>query len=297
MSSAIRTPFGHRVLHVSHEAQIQIVFECRISSLWPKMASRITWSGDPADATLNVSAIYRTKTTLAGLTSDPQEAQIRFPVEVVFHLTGKLENPDIKFSMNLPNVEEDIKVVVYNAIDTTNVSEMNQQMIYLLVMNSFKPVVATTGPAINVSATSASLVTNQINSWLSGISHNLNMGVNYHPGSSTDAQSWDFSMSTQLMNDRLLIDGTFGMNTYKGTTTQQPNQIVGDINIEYQFTKNNRWRARTFNRTNNVNILLNNNAPYTQGVGLKYQRDFYTFGELFHGKKWTEKQAQKAKKK
>jgi hypothetical protein len=45
MSSAIRTPFGHRVLQVSHEAQIQIVRECRISSFWPKMASRITWSG------------------------------------------------------------------------------------------------------------------------------------------------------------------------------------------------------------------------------------------------------------
>jgi len=258
--------------------------------------SRITWAGDPADATLSVTAIYRTKTTLAGLTSDPSVAQIRFPVEVIFHLGGKLENPDIKFSMNLPNVEEDIKIVVYNAIDTTNVSEMNQQMIYLLVTNSFKPVVSSTGSTLNVGATSIGLVTNQINSWLSGISHNVNMGVNYRPGTSTDAQSWDVSMSTQLLNDRLLIDGTFGMNTYKTTTYQQPNQIVGDINIEYILTQNKRWRLRAFNRTNNVNIL-NNNSPYTQGVGVKYQRDFYTFGELFHGKKWAGKKAAKEKKK
>ncbi len=258
--------------------------------------SRISWSGDPADANLSVSAVYRTKTTLAGLTSDPEEAQIRFPVEVIFHLGGKLENPDIKFSMNLPNVEEDIKVIVYRSIDTTNISEMNQQMLYLLIMNAFKPVVASTSSGINVGATSASLVTNQINSWLSGISHNVNLGVNYRPGSSSDAQSWDVSMSTQLLNDRLLIDGTFGMNTYKTTSYQQPNQIVGDINIEYLLTQNKRWRVRAFNRTNNVNIL-NNNSPYTQGVGLKYQRDFYSFGDLFHGKKWAEKQAQKANKK
>ncbi len=258
--------------------------------------SRITWSGDPADANLSVSAIYKTKTTLAGLTSDPTEAQARFPVEVVFHLGGKLSNPDIKFSMNLPNVEEDIKVVVYRSIDTTNVSEMNQQMIYLLVMNAFKPVVASTSSGINVGATSASLVTNQINSWLSGISNNVNMGVNYRPGTSSDVQSWDVTMSTQLLDNRLLIDGTFGMNTYKSSAYQQPNQIVGDINIEYVLTKNRRWRVHAFNRTNNVNIL-NNNSPYTQGVGLKYQKDFYSFGELFHGKKWAEKQAQKAKKK
>jgi len=257
--------------------------------------SRISWSGDPADASLSVNAVYKTKTTLAGLTPDLIISQIRFPVEVIFHLGGKLSNPDIKFSMNLPNVEEDIKIAVYSAIDTTNVSEMNQQMIYLLVMNSFKPVVSTTGSTINVGATSVSLVTNQINSWLSGISRNVNMGVNYRPGTSTDAQSWDVSMSTQLLNDRLLIDGTFGMNTYK-STTQQPNQIVGDINIEYILTENKRWRVRAFNRTNSVNYL-NNNSPYTQGVGLKYQRDFYNFGELFHGKKWAEKQAQKKAKK
>ena len=257
--------------------------------------SRITWAGDPADANLSVSAIYRTKTTLAGLTSDPSQAQTRFPVEVIFHLGGKLENPDIKFSMNLPNVEEDIKIVVYRSIDTTNVSEMNQQMIYLLVMNAFKPVVASTGSTINVGATSMSLVTNQINSWLSGISNKVNVGVNYRPASSTDIESWDVSMSTQLMNDRLLIDGTFGMNNYKSSPYQQPNQIVGDINIEYILTKNKRWRVRAFNRTNNLSYL-NNNAPYTQGLGLKYQRDFYTFGELFHGKNWAEKKAKKAQK-
>ncbi|MEI7491049.1 MAG: translocation/assembly module TamB domain-containing protein [Bacteroidota bacterium] len=256
--------------------------------------SRITWSGDPADANLSVSATYRTKTTLAGLTSSTEEAQLRFPIEVIFHLGGKLANPDIKFSMNLPNVDEEIKVTVYSKIDTTNVSEMNEQMIYMLVMNAFKPVISSTASSINVGATSVSLVTNQINSWLSGISRNVNVGVNYRPGNSTDPQSWDVSMSTQLLNDRLLIDGTFGMNTYKSSTTQNPNQIVGDINIEYILTDNRRWRLHAFNRTNTIN-LLNNNSPYTQGVGIKYQRDFYYFGELFHGKKWAEKKAEEVR--
>ena len=255
--------------------------------------SRIAWTGDPADASLSVNAIYKTKTTLAGLVTDPTEEQVRFPVEVIIHLRGKLQNPEVRFSMNLPNVEEDIKIAVYKSIDTTNVSEMNQQMIYLLVMNQFKPVVSSTGPAINVGTTSLSLVTNQINTWLSGISNNVNLGVNYRPGTSTDAQSWDVSMSTQLLNERLQIDGTFGMNNYKNTTTQQASTIVGDINIEYMLTKNKRWRIFAFNRTNNVNSILYNNSPYTQGVGLKYQRDFYSFGELFFGKKWAAKQAQK----
>ena len=132
---------------------------------------------------------------------------------------------------------------------------------------------------MDVSSTSLSIVTNQINSWLSGMTQNLNIGVNYNPGSSTTSQDIDMTVSTQLFDDRLLIDGTFGMSSYKNTTSAQASTIVGDINIEYILTKNRRWRIRAFNRTNTID-LLNNNAPYTQGVGISYQRDFYTWREL-----------------
>jgi len=129
--------------------------------------------------------------------------------------------------------------------------------------------------------TAFSLVTNQINSMISQISSNVKVNMNYKPGTSTSQQEFDVGISTQLFDDRLLIDGTFGMNSYNTTSSaQQSNTIVGDINIEYILTRNRRWRVRAFNRTNVINIL-SNNAPYTQGVGVKYQRDFYTFGELF----------------
>jgi len=154
-----------------------------------------------------------------------------------------------------------------------------------MVMNQFKPVVASSGSAVDVGATSVSLVTNQINSMLSQITSNVNVNMNYKPGSSTTSQEFDVGISTQLLDDRLLIDGTFGMNSYTNSTVQQSSTIVGDINIEYVLTQNRRWMLRAFNRTNTLNIL-NNNAPYTQGVGIKYQRDFTNFGELFKfGKK------------
>ena len=82
----------------------------------------------------------------------------------------------------------------------------------------------------------------------------------------------------------LLIDGTFGMSSYTNPSSQQTNTIVGDINIEYVLTKNRRWRIRAFNRTNTIDDLYNN-ATYTQGIGLSYQREFSTIKELFSGKK------------
>jgi hypothetical protein len=247
-----------------------------------KEGSSITWMGDPADANVNIAASYRTKAPLEGLTTDPQIAGIRCNVECILRLSGKLMNPDIGFGLNLPNVEESIRNLVYSAIDTNNASEMNQQMIYLMVANQFKPVVSGSNTSINVGSTSVSLLTNQINSWLSGISKNVNVGVNYRPPSGTTQQEFDVSFSTQFLDDRLLIDGTFGMNSYSNTNLQQASTVVGDINIQYILTKNRRWRVHAFNRTNTLSIL-NNNSPYTQGVGITYTRDFSNFRDLFTG--------------
>jgi len=242
--------------------------------------SNISWSGDPADASLNLSATYRTKAPLSGLTSDPQLASIRFNVDCILRLGGRLLNPDIRFGINLPNVEESIRTIVYSAIDTSNVAEMNEQMIYLLVANQFKPVVSGATASFDMGATSVSLLTNQISSILSGISKNVNVGVNYRPATGNSYQEFDVNFSSQFLNDRLLIDGTFGMNSYNSTTLQQTSTVVGDINIEYVLTKNRRWRVHAFNRTNTLSIL-NNNSPYTQGVGLTYTRNFSSFRELF----------------
>ncbi len=246
--------------------------------------SSISWSGDPTDANVGISAVYKTKAPLKGLTTDPVLESTRIPVECIIRLGGKLMNPEIAFSLNLPNVEESIKSLVYSSIDTNNAITMTEQTFYLLVMNQFKPVVSTQG-TIDMGSTAFSLVTNQINSMISQISNNVSVNMNYKPATNSTSQEFDVGISTQLFDDRLLIDGTFGMNNNSQTTAGQTSTIVGDINIEYILTKNRRWRVRAFNRTNTTNYLYNN-APYTQGVGIKYQRDFMTFRDFFgFGKK------------
>jgi len=248
-----------------------------------KEGSTISWSGNPTDANIAISAVYKTKAPLKGLTTSPEEEGVRIPVDCIVRLGGKLMNPEMSFAISLPNVEESIRNLVYSSIDTNNATTMTEQVVYLMVLNQFKPVVATSS-TVDVGATSMSLVTNQINSMLSQISSNVNVNMNYKPGSSTTNQEFDVGISTQLFDDRLLIDGTFGMNSYSNSAIKQSSTIVGDINVEYVLTKNRRWRVHAFNRTNTLNIL-NNNAPYTQGVGLKFQRDFTTFRELFSSSK------------
>ena len=246
--------------------------------------SSITWAGDPADANVLITAIYKTRVPLEGVVADQTQAAKRVPVECIINLGGKLMNPDLTFGLNLPNVETNIQSEVFAAIDTTNQAVLSQQVLSILVINQFKSVTGGTN-TVNVSSAPLTLVTNQFSSWLSGINQNVNVGLNYKAGSATTGQEFDVALSTQLFNDRLLIDGTFGMAYENTTSQQQASTIVGDINIEYIVSKNRRWRLKAFNRTNTTDNLMYNNAPYTQGVGVSWQRGFNKIGDLFKNEK------------
>ena len=253
--------------------------------------SLITWSGDPTDAAIALSAIYRTRVSLGGLTTEADKKNLRIPVECVIRLQGKLANPQIAFSLNLPNVDEETKAFVYGAIDTTNAAIMNDQMFNILVLNQFNSPQGTGSSNIDVGSTSVSLLTNAFNSMLSKVSKNVAINVNYQRSTTSPGQEIDMGFSTQLFNDRLMIDGLFGVNSMNpNSAAQKASTIVGDINLQYLLTNNRRWRLKMFNRTNVIGIL-DNNALYTQGLGISYQRDFERWGDLFRSeKKVTKKQ-------
>jgi hypothetical protein len=160
---------------------------------------------------------------------------------------------------------------------------MNQQMFNILVFNQFKSIKGNTAGNFDVGSTSLSFFMSQVNSLISKVSKDVNIGVDYRRSTVYSGQEFDVAVSTQLFNERLLIDGLFGVNSLNpATTAQKASTIVGDIKLEYLLTLNRRWRLRAFNRTNTIiDLLDNNNAPYTQGLGLSYQRDFTNWGEFF----------------
>jgi hypothetical protein len=135
----------------------------------------------------------------------------------------------------------------------------------------------------------------QFNSLLSKVSKDVDIGVNYRRSSYVPGQEIDVAVSTQLFNERLLIEGLFGVNSLNpNSTAQKASTFVGDVKLEYRLTNNLRWWIRAFNRTNTVGLLYNN-APYTQGVGLSYQRDFSNWGDFFKSDKIKNKKPVKGK--
>jgi len=249
----------------------------------------ISWTGDPLNGILNMSANYQVKTSLSSLGLEQDSSyRSRIPVDCIIGLTGPIMNPDIKFNFSFPNATEEVKQYVYSKIDTTNASEMSQQMLSLLVLNSFSLNTSNSNIPTSISGSSLQIVANQLSNWLSQISKDVDIGINYRPGTDLTNEEVEVALSTQLFDERVTVDGNFGYQSVNDNPANTTSSIVGDINVEVKITKDGRLRLKAFNRTNTVN-LMDNTAPYTQGVGIFYRKEFNLIKDIFKSKKRKEK--------
>lgn len=242
----------------------------------------IIFNGSPYDANIQLKAVYKVKTSLAGLPDLSTEDQSkRINVNCVIALSNDLYNPDIKFSIDLPDASEELKRNIFSIVDTTNSLEMNQQMISLLVLNTFSSSSGITNPGASIGISSYDIISAQLSSLLSKISKDFDIGVNYRPGDQISPQELELALSTQLFDNRVSIDGVVGMNTYNSTASQTT-QVIGDVLVEVKITEDGRLRFKAFNRTNSgSDVLYSTLSPYTQGVGIVFRKEFTGFKDLF----------------
>ena len=168
--------------------------------------STIQWTGAPLSALLDISAVYRLKTSLApllaGTTTSTVGSDRSVPVECVIHLGDRLANPDVTFDVRVPSADTETQTVVANALSSPET--VNTQFFYLLVFNSFMSETNTAMAELGASASAAtgiSFLTNMLSKWLSFDGYNLLF--NYRPKSELTSDELDFGLSKSLINNRL----------------------------------------------------------------------------------------------
>ena len=247
---------------------------------------RIIWYGDPLDAQLDLSAIYRLRAPLYNVMVEQNDAfRKRVPVEVTMHLTEKLENPGIAYEVRLPTVDEDVRSRVNAVLSTPQ--ELNRQVFSLIVLNNFTPPpdASTQGDGLAsgnfAGATTSELLSNQVSNWLSGISNDVDLGLNYRPGDAISQEEVEVAVSTQLFNERLLVNTTVGVQYGQATSSSTQSQLIGDVQVEYLMSPDGKLRLKAYNLSNDQNLNRADQAQYTQGVGIGYRREFDRFRDLF----------------
>jgi hypothetical protein len=107
---------------------------------------------------------------------------------------------------------------------------------------------------------------------LGKMTDNLSIAPNFrtNKGDFSDMEV-DVALSSQLLNNRLLLNGNFGYrdNTYNTTNTN----FIGDFDLEYLLNSKGTFRLKAYNHFNDQNYYLRN-ALTTQGVGIVWKHDF-----------------------
>ncbi len=250
----------------------------------------IVWQGDPYDANIDLRATYKLKTSITPLTQPylgdiTGEASRRVPIHCDLILGDRLSKPSIRFEINAPTLDQTNQNFLKDAISTEE--ELNRQVLSLLVLNKFyvpeyyaNSGIQNNGVSNVAIANTSEVLSSQLSNWLSQISNDFDIGVAYRPEDEISREEIEVALSTQIFNDRVTLNGNveYGKYNNENTNTQNASNIVGDFDMDIKINKTGSLRAKAYTRSNDD--FSYDSSPTTQGVGISYQEDFNSFGEL-----------------
>ena len=250
--------------------------------------SSIEFPGNIGEANLDLNAIYSQRVELSSLMGVDENtiAQKPVPVESVVTLSGRLDSPNVKFDIRLPNADQSIQDEVFAYIDRSNERDMMNQTLYLLVRGKFynaNQANTTSTGETDIASSGIALVANSLGSVLSSMIEFVDIEFDY--SAATASRSEQYSVGINKEWNKFYIESTLGYGGYDrelSTSEALANNIVGDVLLGYKF--NPHLHMFVFNRSN-TNDYTRFEMPYKQGVGVKYTRDFDKWKDLFKRKK------------
>lgn len=252
--------------------------------------SRINFGGDVLESTLNINATYSTKASVGTLIADTSSVSTRRLVNCGINVSGKLLNPTLKFSIDIPDLDPTVQYRVQNALSTED--KVQKQFLSLIISNGFLPderssIVNNT--SLLYSSVSE-IMSGQLNSIFQTLNIPLDLGVNYQQ-TERGNDLFDVAVSTQLFNNRVVVNGNIGNRQYKTGATNS--DVVGDVDIEIKLNKSGNLRLNIFSHSaDSYSSYLDQSQR--NGIGVAYQQEFSTFKELFQKLFWSRKRRQQA---
>lgn len=272
--------------------------------------STITWTGEPTEADINITALYNVKTAPYDLVAqqingESEETKAKYrdriPFRVKLKMRGELMKPDISFDIEMAETSgtsADVTSTINSKFDQLRVqeSEMNKQVFALILLGSFVPdnpfASSSNSESVNAFARQSvsKLLSDQLNtlagSLISGI--DVDIGIesdqDYSTGSGQMRTDLNVAFSKRLLKDRLKI--TVGSN-FELEGASRPNEktsnIAGDIKADYQLSRSGQYVLRAY-RLDQYEVALQGQVVET-GITFIITIDFDHFREIFEKKK------------
>ena len=271
--------------------------------------SSLTWTGDPYNADLDLTAIYKVQAApadlLAGQGLDNATANTvarnRLPFNVLLNVTDNLTKPTIGFDITLPDNERgalggQVEAKLAQLRQPSQTSELSKQVFSLLILGRFlqqNPFESSGGESFVASqlrGSASQVLTDQLNNltgqYLSGLG--LDLGVtnqaDYSTGEARSRTDLNVAVKRQFLNNRLSVrvgtdiplSGNNGTNATQGANAAS--NFAGDVSIEYSLLRDGRLRLRAFRQNAYEDI---DGQLVKTGAALVFQREYNSLSELF----------------
>jgi hypothetical protein len=272
-----------------------------------KSGSYILWTGEPTAADINITAVYKNEAAPIDLVGDQLTnvtAAVRntykqkIPFETELKMTGELMKPSISFDIILPEGNNSVSTEIINSTQAKLLQirqqpdELNKQVFALLLLNRFigeNPFASESGGTTvsSLARESASkILSQQLNNLagdlISGVELNFDLASSqdYTTGQLENKTDLNVGISKKLLNDRLkvTVGSNFGLEGPQ-QQNQNANSIAGDVTIEYQLSKDGRYKLKVY-RINKYQVALQGQVIET-GVAFVITLDYNEFKELF----------------
>ena len=244
--------------------------------------STVRFNGDVWDTDLDVKGLYVTKGSLSNLLPSYTESEggtsSRRTVNCGINITGKIRNPEVDFDIDIPDLNPVMQAEVESALNSED--KVQKQFVYLLIAGNFLPTdesgVTTDGKDVLYSNVS-SIMSGQLNTIFQKLDIPLDLGLNYQT-TQAGKDLFDVAVSTQLFNNRVIVNGTVGNKQLVGGATT--NEVAGDLDIEIKLNRSGSLRLSLFSHSADQYTYYLDNSQ-RNGGGITYQREFNSFGQFF----------------
>jgi len=279
----------------------------------------IEWTGDANHPTINIEGVYVTKKKVdfSQFINDnfpgASVSSFRDYVYVIAKMKGDLFNPDITFDLDYPPEslpKRDFQVGTFLNDILKNENELNKQVAFLVVFNSFAPSGVSSSFGLN---TPVDLVINSVSEFLSGqingvlnniLSNKLKIpglyvyfsGSLYDPRPVNESGTFNYdrtnlalSVGKTLFNNRVVLtfEGNYEVPFSSSTAAQISSDFLTNFTTEFLINKSGTIRATIFYKEN-VDLLTGTSTSAGKsrryGTSLAFRREFNRLGDIFRRK-------------
>jgi hypothetical protein len=252
--------------------------------------SKISWTGDPLEANVNIKAIYTQYASLFPILLDTAnksnlpEFKRRYPVDVTISLQDRLLSPSVNFDIGIRDYPKDMTlngaVTAFTNRIKTDDQELTRQVSNILLFGQLVSPFGGSGLALgNLVGNFTEMLSNQLSNLASKINKDLDISVSLGGGELNQ----DILSNLQLrasynFNDRLRITRSGGFTDARNQTS--PQILFGDWALEWFVRPDGSLRLKTYNRNVQTTILGSFNSyqiNQTVGASLLYNKGFNQF--------------------